>query len=142
MLHTFTAFFQILDSADIFLTDAQAQCATDAGRANLILYQYLAEDSFNRHEYMWKLRPKLHCFMHIIEGLSETHENPCKCDAFAWEDFVGRVKKMQGKLIDCRQRSELPKDGCSFLLSVGTDAETFKHYYHYYYFYLYFYYYY
>ena len=96
MLHTFMVFFQILDGADIFLTDDQAQRATVAGRANLILYQYLAEDSFNRQEHMWKLRPKLPCIMHVVEALSEKFENPCNRDASAWEDFVGRALNNAG----------------------------------------------
>ena len=97
LLTKFMTFCQILDRADLFLTDDQALRARCAGRDTLLLYQRLAEDSYSRSERMWKLRPKMHYFMHIIESLPTTFENPARADAFAWEDFMGRIKRIAAK---------------------------------------------
>ena len=97
MLHYLMVWIRTLDEADMFLTHEEAVRAQDAGRANLLCYQALAEDAAAANKSLWKLRPKMHYVAHTIEMLTETYENPATLDLFSWEDFVGKVKRVAAK---------------------------------------------
>ena len=97
MLNTFVSFCSVLDSAGHWLTDEEASVAACAGRAHLVYYQALAEDAHAANLCLWKLRPKTHYLAHVIEELPKTFENPKYLDLFAWEDFVGRIKRIAAK---------------------------------------------
>ena len=97
MLDNLMVWIRTLDEAGTFLTHEEAVRAHDAGRANLLRYQALAEDAFAANQSLWKLRPKTHYLSHAIEQLTESYENPVCLDLFSWEDFVGKIKRIASK---------------------------------------------
>jgi len=87
-------FIQITDRADLFLTEVEAQDASDSGYAFLQLYARLAESKRLPldAQRLWKLIPKHHYLAHLCLEIVRTRLNPRRHDCFVAEDFMGKVK--------------------------------------------------
>ena len=54
----------------------------------------MADIAFKSEECLFRLRPKLHYFAHLLNFVAHTKLNPRRYDLFGAEDFMGKVKKL------------------------------------------------
>ena len=83
--------------AGTLLTSEEAVQIRASGRIFPLLYQSLAEQAEASGACLWKVRPKLHYFAHVVEDVWTSRENPGRLDTFDWESFVGKIKKIASK---------------------------------------------
>ena len=75
-----------------FLNENEATEACSSGWLFLRSYQALARLAHDRKLTLFKLRPKLHYFAHVLLALAVTRENPRRRELNTAEDFMGRIK--------------------------------------------------
>ena len=91
------SYIDILDQAELILSETEAKCAVFHGWSFLRWYQYFAHSFYANGVCGYKLRPKLHAFAHQLLELLDTRENPAKMALWAAEDLVGQIKKLGNK---------------------------------------------
>ena len=87
-----------LEQLPIILTDVQALELQNLGRQFLSLYQFLREWAIASNRAAYGVRPKLHYFAEMIEGLPSSRQNPRRQDLFNAESFLGKVKNVGRKV--------------------------------------------
>ena len=87
-------FVDVCDSGGLFLTVEATTDACSAGWLFLRSYQKLAASTFTQQLALYKLRPKLHFFGHLLLDLQQSRENPKIYELFAQEDFMQKVRLM------------------------------------------------
>jgi hypothetical protein len=92
MITSLVSFLNVCGVAGGLFTAEEASKVQQQGRSFLLSYQTLAEEAYSTWQALWKLRPKIHYFAHMVEELPSTLENPGRCDTFDWESFVGTIK--------------------------------------------------
>lgn len=95
MMSELGKFIHLCGTDGIFMVHAEA--AVKNGRAFLLAYQAEVERNHKLNKLLFKVRPKLHYFSHLIDFLSETRENPASQDTFLYESFCGKVKRIVAK---------------------------------------------
>ena len=60
----------------------------------LTAYQKLANVALERHQFLFKVRPKSHFFVHLVKTMTRDHWNPRRMSCFLDEDYVGRIAKL------------------------------------------------
>ena len=86
-----------LDRAPDWLSLEQAEEISDHGLSFLRQYSYLVQRSLRKREMMYKVRPKLHFFHHLMFEIRARRYNVCKTQTFAGEDFMGKMKSLGRK---------------------------------------------
>ena len=94
MLWSMYDFVFTLDRADVHLTADEASQCVALGNTFLLTYQALADNAVAASTCLWKVRPKLHYFGHLIIHIQRTKQNPRRYHLFTAEDFMGKVKKI------------------------------------------------
>ena len=97
MITSLVSFLNVCGVAGGLFTAEEASKVQQQGRSFLLSYQTLAEEAYSTWQALWKLRPKIHYFAHMVEELPSTLENPGRCDTFDWASFVGRIKAIGAK---------------------------------------------
>lgn len=83
-------FMGVLSHASLFMTDSERSTAVVTGRLFVRSYISLAYESLQSGDYLFKVRPKMHYLLHIIDdiGLPGHSRNPFSDATFVDEDFV------------------------------------------------------
>ena len=79
------AFIKICDHGDIFLEDAEASKAEQLGNYFLAAYQKMADAALTSNDCLFRLRPKLHYFAHLLNFVAHSRLNPRRYDLFGAE---------------------------------------------------------
>ena len=106
-------FISCLVKASIFLSEEERATAFETGQLFLRSYLQLANRSLEFGELLYKTRPKLHCFTHIVDDLQREHDlhqehgteattvtyrNPFFDATFVDEDWVKHAMQMKKKM--------------------------------------------
>ena len=97
MITSLVSFLNVCGVAGGLFTAEEASKVQQQGRSFLLSYQTLAEEAYSTWQALWKLRPKIHYFAHMVEEWPSTLENPGRCDTFDWESFIGTIKAIGAK---------------------------------------------
>lgn len=83
----------VLDHADMWLSPDEARAAATYGLLFMQCYMGLAAQALAEGACLWKVRPKLHAFHHVLLSLESgtTRLNPRFVQNFVDEDFIGRM---------------------------------------------------
>ena len=76
------------------LTETEAEAANFYGTLHVHAYLELAAASEAKREHLYKVRPKLHYMMHIIDRLEVDRVNPLSVATICDEDFMGKLKQI------------------------------------------------
>jgi len=71
--------------------------ATRATRSAYIFikaYQQLAADALRSQKCLWKIRPKMHYFVHMVDRLEASRRNPRSFQCYGDEDLMGAFTKI------------------------------------------------
>ena len=91
----------------LILSKSDAAKAYELGIVHLQTYQRLAGEAQAQGLLLYKIIPKFHYFLHILEDQLHTQLNPCHVsNAFDCESYLGKVKK-PGKA--CRGAKNMTK---------------------------------
>jgi len=90
--------FSFWNASGVILADEVAQQCFELGMSCLRSYFALAQQSQVRGKLWFKIRPKHHYWLHLLEFQLETKLNPVwVCSAFDDESFMGKTKNV-GKM--------------------------------------------
>ena len=92
MMLGIVGFVHECDRAALFLTPDQKERAGKCARTFLLAYQLESERSYDRP--LFKMKPKVHYFGHMVDFMMETGENPASLDTWDYENFCGRIKRV------------------------------------------------
>ena len=100
------AFVGVLHSHGLFLTRSCASFLLKSGRRLLKGYGYLAKRSLQENRRLFKLRPKVHFFAHVLYDLQQqlgtghqtVFNSPAAYNNEANEDFIGRVARISRRV--------------------------------------------
>ena len=85
-------FYRVIGNAGTFLTPDERTAVTQQGRSLCIMHSQLARECFDAGQKFWKLNPKLHLFLHLVEWLvPELGLNPRQYWTYGDEDVVGQL---------------------------------------------------
>lgn len=87
----------ILNGAPSIMSRSEARRAHHTAMIYLQTYTYLGECAVAEGRACWKLRPKHHYFVHIIDRILLERQNPCKQLSCAGEETFMGVMKRVGK---------------------------------------------
>ena len=96
-------FVGCLAEASIFLNENERATAHEYGRLFLHSYLSLASDSVTRGAYLFKVRPKLHFFSHMVDDLV-AHPSGCRLrnpyynSTFVEEDWVKHALQIKKRM--------------------------------------------
>ena len=90
----FVKFITILDGGGLFVMDPDRDNAVKWGKAYLLCYQALAATAYEAELCLYKIRPKMHYFAHLLIELGLSGENPRRYDLFGAESFMGKIRKL------------------------------------------------
>ena len=76
MITSLVSFLNVRGVAGGLFTAEEASKVQQQGRSFLLSYQTLAAEAYSTWQALWKLRPKIHYFAHMVEELPSTLENP------------------------------------------------------------------
>ena len=116
-----STFLQTSDVCGVVLEDATIDKLAYAGSLYVLSYASLAERAAINGVCMWKIRPKLHVFDHMISDMRETKLNPARYGAWGEEDFLGKIKYMTKH---CHGQSVLTTSFLRYMLYLGLRWET------------------
>ena len=114
-------FLRISDIAGLILTDSQLHDLISAGRLFISAYMRLAQQAFERGEALWRFRPKLHYFDHLLTETSQSRLNPKHLGCWEDESYLGRIKKLGTK---CHGKSMLTTSLLRYFLYLGLRWES------------------
>ena len=63
-------------------------------RLHSACYQWLAAQSLSRRRLLYKVMPKSHYFVHMVDGFERTKINSMNLSAFSDEDFMGKMRRL------------------------------------------------
>ena len=86
----------ILDGASLVLKPSEVRRAQRAGLLFLQAYQYLSAEALRNQRRLWKIKPKMHYFCHIVDTLGDL-PNPRHVECFTDESYLGKVKNLGQK---------------------------------------------
>ena len=92
VVHSLATFLHTLSNAPLWLDEETAQRAQTLGMLFLKNLHFL-----HKHHtgYPWAmLRPKVHWFSHTVVRIGRDRFNPLRWSVFAFEDFMGKIKRM------------------------------------------------
>ena len=84
-------FGAVLDNSPRHMSVDDLRAAMRAVEAYVACLQSLSNASAIRDQRLWKIRPKVHCFLHLVHRMSLTGRNPRHEATWNNEDFVGRI---------------------------------------------------
>ena len=84
-------------TAELFMSRDVCDTYVRACRCFLLDLQCEAEIAQAIGVSLFKVRPKLHYWAESLYTVSSTRENPAAFDAFDWESFVGKIKRIVTK---------------------------------------------
>ena len=84
--------------AGTFLTIEEKRQVTILGATFLTTYASLAYEAVSRQEYLFKMRPKLHYFQHMIESARPSRRSPGWDHCFVFEDHIKQCIRMLRKV--------------------------------------------
>ena len=87
-LYGMCGFHKVIDAGGTFLSADECRQAKLFGNICLQSYVFLARWGTQEGQAVFRLRPKLHYFHHIVHGL-EWHPNPKRTSVWGGEDFIG-----------------------------------------------------
>jgi hypothetical protein len=90
-------FIYVADTGGLILAPAQVTRLVYGARTYLAMYAVLARTSAVRNQYIWKVRPKLHEFKHLVDFVESSKLNPQRNACWHEESYLGQVKKL-GKM--------------------------------------------
>jgi hypothetical protein len=82
-------------SWDVLLTDQQCATLRECGMSFVRDYLALAAQHVEQGICLYKIRPKIHYFMHLIR--QTTKLNPKVCSCWANEDYMGRIARVASR---------------------------------------------
>jgi hypothetical protein len=88
---------RVLDNADVILTEQESRSALKNGMRYLQTYQWLACRAHRDQLKLYRTRPKMHGFWHILEGCVQHRLNPVAVQCNDDESYMGTMKKI-GKM--------------------------------------------
>lgn len=98
-------FMHVVFEASFFLTESEGWQLVASGHAFLSCYARLARESCNAGLCLFKLKPKVHMFAHIVHTAFEQYKlgtdlviNPVAESTFMLEDFVGKVARLSRRV--------------------------------------------
>lgn len=98
-------YMHVLFNAGFFLTESEAWQAIQSGQRFLICFSQLAEACCNQRLCLFKLKPKLHYFAHLIHRSwqqfqvnTESVVNALAESTFMLEDFVGHISRLSRRV--------------------------------------------
>ena len=87
-------FYSIVASEDMFLSETAKRELPRMGRQMMGLYSALSIEAAGKHERLWKMTPKFHCFQHLMEWQSVEVCNPRFYWVYADEDLMGHISEI------------------------------------------------
>lgn len=94
-LWTLNKALELWSSSALLLTEQVADKCFSLGNLFLDTYVSLAVQAKAQDKLRWKVRPKHHYFVHLLEFQKRTRLNPCyACSAFDDESFLGQFKRV------------------------------------------------
>ncbi len=80
--------------AGLLLSRSETERMLEGGRAFVDCYAGLAREAATHGVFLWKMRPKLHFFEHLLSFMEKSRLNPQKLANWADESYMGAVKKV------------------------------------------------
>ena len=87
-------FLHIVDTAGSFFSEDEWDRYEYACRGFMFAYARLAKLSAEAGVHLWRLRPKLHMFDHLLDQTREARANPKTAACFGEESFLGFLKRI------------------------------------------------
>ena len=84
-------------SAETFLSPHEKHHIEVVGQTFLSVYASLAHEAVSKHEYYFKMRPKLHYLQHMLEDDRPSRRSPGWDNCFIFEDHIKQCIKMLRK---------------------------------------------
>ena len=111
---------EMLSHADMFLTDGQQLQKVVVGRLFLCSYLRLAQRAVENNQRLWRVRPKIHSFTHLVEEDRPGRQNPHYASTWMDEDWVKRVMRVKKKT---HRRTAPTTTLQRWLLALGTKLQ-------------------
>ena len=111
-------FCYLIDSMEFYLSSADIEKLRFHGRTFLITYGHMAATSVADGKCLWSLKPKMHQYDHSLDEIDVDKLNPKLYWCYPDEDFIGRLKKMAGK-VDRRSKSFAMDVMARYMLQLG-----------------------
>jgi hypothetical protein len=86
----------VLDGASLILKPCEVRRARRAGSLFLCSYQYMSAEALRNQIRLWKIKPKMHYFCHVLDSLGDL-PNPRHVECFTDESYLGKVKALGQK---------------------------------------------
>lgn len=90
-------FVRIMDENGLMLTTEQAELLDRRASVFLSTYQALATAAASQKQFLYKMRPKLHYFVHMVAFTKQSLLNPTRLGCWSDETYLHFVKKIAGK---------------------------------------------
>lgn len=119
--YAITMFIHTMDKAPLLLTREQADLLDHHGRTYIATYAALAKRSAEARDCMWKWRPKLHNFEHLLESTRESRINPRHTGCWDDESYLGKLKRLGLK---CSGQTILKTSLLRYFLYLGLRWEA------------------
>ena len=87
-------FHYTLDQHGDVLSHAAAKRAVQSAYVFINAYQQLAADALSARKCLWKLRPKAHYFVHMVDKIQASRRNPRSFQCYGDEDLMGCFTKI------------------------------------------------
>ena len=84
-------FYDVVSSESMFLSAAAKRDIPILGRQLAMMYQQLSIYSFRNGLRLWKMMPKMHLFLHLVEDQVVAFGNPRFWWCYGDEDLVGHL---------------------------------------------------
>ncbi|CAE7838956.1 unnamed protein product [Symbiodinium necroappetens] len=81
----------LFDRSGPFLTRQVKDEAVYLGLSFLLLYQFLAVENIPQHKRNWKIVPKFHSFLHLLQYVKRTSRNPRWEHCYQDEDLMKQI---------------------------------------------------
>ena len=91
-------FYEIISAESMFLSEAAKTEVPRIGVQLAMMYQQLSIYAFGRGIRLWKMMPKMHLFLHLVEDQAPLYGNPRYWWTYGDEDLVGHLIDMSDGL--------------------------------------------
>ena len=85
----------LLQTAGIFLSPMEDEQRKTIGKYFLQLYVRLARKALDDGQRLFRVRPKFHLLLHLLEDKRPSKQNPAHCSCWMDEDYIKKVMRVK-----------------------------------------------
>jgi hypothetical protein len=113
-------FIHVSDSSGLVLSDHQVNRLVFGGRTYLQAYSNLAQGAAMAGQFIWKVRPKCHYFVHLLDFAAASKLNPAHMGSWHEESYLGKIKVLG---LRCSGKTMLTTSLLRYFLYLGIRWE-------------------